>query len=69
MYLESMNIPKQKYLIQFLQTFVDLTIARFPLASSFVPQRSGLSNQKAIPRNMPRNQKATKKPKSSIPKN
>jgi hypothetical protein len=48
MYLESMNVTKQRYLIQFVQTFVDLAIARFPPASSSVPQQSGLSNQKAI---------------------
>jgi len=48
MYLESMNLTKQRYLIQFVQTFFDLAIARFPPASSSVPQRSGLSNQKAI---------------------
>jgi hypothetical protein len=43
-----LNQTKISNLIQLIQTFADLAIARFPLASSSVPQRSALHNIKTL---------------------
>jgi hypothetical protein len=43
-----LNQTKISNLIQLIQTFADLAIARFPLASSSVPRRSALHNRKTL---------------------